>query len=149
MDGGRRGARFIASSSVDPGDGGTWDNASSVVILVAYSDRVIACVPVLPSGVVDPRWGRADRVAVARVEGGEILSWDEYQVDWSERHDEGSGARHHARIARFLLDHKVQVVVAHHVGDGMVRQLTVMRIRLLLGAEGDARTAVLAALSSS
>ncbi len=106
-------------------------------------------MPVLPDGTVDPRWGRADRLAVVDVEGGEVRSWEEHQVDWSIRHDEGSSARHHARVARFLLDHDVQAVVAHHVGDGMVRQLGIMKIALHLDADGDARAAVLAALSAS
>lgn len=108
---------------------------------------VIACVPVSPDGTVDPRWGRADRLAVAEVEDGRILSWEEFQVDWSTRHDEGSSARHHARVARFLLEHHVGAVVAHHVGEGMVRQLATMKVTLHLDAEGDARAAVVAALA--
>ncbi len=110
---------------------------------------MIACVPVLADGTVDPRWGRADRLAVVEVEDGAIRSWEEFQEDWSTRHDEGSSARHHARVARFLLDHHVQAVVAHHVGEGMVRQLGVMKIALHLEAEGDARTAVLHALGEA
>ncbi len=109
---------------------------------------VIACVPVLPDGTVDPRWGRADRLAIAEVEGGRLLSWEEFQVDWSVRHDEGSSARHHARVARFLLEHHVGAVVAHHVGEGMVRQLATMKVALHLDAVGDARDAVRAALAS-
>ena len=109
---------------------------------------MIACVPVLPDGSVDPRWGRADRLAVAEVDDGRIDSWEEFQVDWSVRHDEGSSARHHARVARFLLEHHVGAVVAHHVGEGMVRQLATMKVTLHLDAEGDARAAVLAALAS-
>ena len=102
---------------------------------------MIVCVPVLPDGAVDPRWGRADRLAVAEVLGGRVESWEEFQVDWSIRHDQGSSARHHARVARFLREHGVEAVVAHHVGDGMVRQLEIMKVRLILGAEGDARVA--------
>ncbi|HQU26083.1 MAG TPA: NifB/NifX family molybdenum-iron cluster-binding protein [Acidimicrobiales bacterium] len=109
---------------------------------------MIVCVPVLPDGTVDPRWGRADRLAVADVEDGRVRSWEEHQVDWSVRHDEGSAARHHARVARFLLDHHVHDVVAHHVGEGMVRQLGIMKVVLHLGAEGDARAAVVRALAS-
>jgi predicted Fe-Mo cluster-binding NifX family protein len=113
-----------------------------------YPERVVICVPVLPDGTVDPRWGKADRLAVAEVAQGEIRSWEEFQVDWSTRHDEGSSARHHARVARFLLDHHVEAVVAHHVGDGMVRQLGIMKVALHLGAEGDARSAVLATMAN-
>ena len=109
---------------------------------------MIACVPVQSDGTVDPRWGRADRLAVAEVKDGRLLAWEEFQVDWSVRHDEGSSARHHARVARFLLEHHVGAVVAHHVGEGMVRQLATMKVALHLDAEGDARAAVLAALAS-
>jgi predicted Fe-Mo cluster-binding NifX family protein len=108
-----------------------------------YPEIVVICVPVMPDGTVDPRWGRADRLAVAEVTHGEISSWEEFQVDWSIRHDEGSSARHHARVARFLLEHHVEAVLASHVGDGMVRQLGVMKVALHVGAEGDARSAVL------
>jgi predicted Fe-Mo cluster-binding NifX family protein len=51
-------------------------------------------------------------------------------------------------VARFLLDHHVEAVVAHHVGDGMVRQLGIMKVALHLGAEGDARSAVLATMAN-
>jgi len=52
----------------------------------------------------------------------------------------------HARVARFLIDHHIDVVVAEHMGPGMTRMLTTMGIRVSLGALGDARAAVLAAL---
>ncbi|HUX04984.1 MAG TPA: NifB/NifX family molybdenum-iron cluster-binding protein [Acidimicrobiales bacterium] len=107
---------------------------------------MIACVPVMNDGVVDPRWGRADWIAVAEVRDGAITSWEEFEVSWSRLHDEGSGARHHARIARFLKEHQIEAVVADHVGDGMVKMLGTMKLALYLGASGDARAAVLAAL---
>jgi predicted Fe-Mo cluster-binding NifX family protein len=94
-------------------------------------------------GQVDPRWGRADRIAVADLTDGQILSWREVDVGWSQLHDAGTPARHHARVARFLKSNGVEVVVAHHVGDGMVRMLETMHVPLELGASGDARAAVL------
>ena len=36
----------------------------------------------------------------------------------------------------------MEEVVAHHVGDGMLRMLGAMRIPVHVGATGDARTAV-------
>ena len=109
---------------------------------------MIACAPVTPDGQIDPRWGKADWIAVATVDGGDVTSWDVVEVSWSRLHDEGSSARHHARVARFLLDHQIEAVVADHVGDGMVRMLSTMKIQLLVGAQGDARGAVLAALAA-
>jgi len=107
---------------------------------------MIVCVPVDESGTVDPRWGRAGRVAVATVGGDAIVGWQEVDVGWDSLHDAGGDARHHARVARFLLDHHVDAVVADHMGGGMCRMLDTMRITVHLGAAGDARSAVLAAL---
>lgn len=106
---------------------------------------MIVCVPVAPDGSVDPRWGKADVVAVAELIAGSITSWQEVEVSWSRLHDEGSPAQHHARVARFLKEHAVEVVVAHHVGDGMIRMLKTMGLSLHLDAGGDAREAVLGA----
>ncbi|NNN01625.1 MAG: dinitrogenase iron-molybdenum cofactor [Acidimicrobiaceae bacterium] len=107
---------------------------------------MILCVPVTPEETVDPRWGRADSIAVAEVQGGTIEKWQEFEVSWSRLHDEGSPARHHARVARFLRENHVEAVVANHVGEGMVRMLDTMGVALHLEAEGDARAAVVAAL---
>lgn len=104
------------------------------------------CVPITSDGLVDPRWGRADRIAVANVGDGKIENWEVFEVLWSRLHDEGTPARHHARVARFLRENDVEAVVAHHVGDGMVRMLDTMGVPLYLEATGDARAAVLTAI---
>lgn len=104
---------------------------------------MIVCVPVLPDGSIDPRWGRAQRVAVADVDAGAIRSWEEFDVGWGSAHDSGPEGQHHARIARFLTEHRVQRVVADHVGEGMRQMLASMKIDLRLGAAGPARRSVL------
>src|SRR5665648_1233185 len=76
---------------------------------------------------------------------GQIIDWQELDVGWDSLHDEGTEGAHHARVARFLIDHHVDVVVAEHMGPGMTRMLTTMGIRISLGAFGDARAAVLTA----
>ena len=106
---------------------------------------MIVCVPVTSEDQVDHRWGRAQRIAVANVVDGAIESWQESEVSWDRLHDEGTPAQHHARVARFLRQNQVERVVAHHVGDGMVRMLGTMKVSLILEATGDARNAVLAA----
>ncbi len=103
---------------------------------------MIVCVPVTPDGQVDPRWGRAPRVAIARVAGGGIVAWAEHDVAWDALHDVGTEGGHHARVARFLTDHGVEVVVAGHMGPPMVQMLGKMRIVAKLGVSGDARGAV-------
>jgi predicted Fe-Mo cluster-binding NifX family protein len=103
-------------------------------------------VAMAPDGTAGQGWGRADRVAIARVEGERIQSWDEYDVGWDALHDEGSEGGHHARIARFLGDHAVQLVLAGHMGSPMVQMLGRMGIRVRLGDAGDPRAAVIAAV---
>jgi predicted Fe-Mo cluster-binding NifX family protein len=106
---------------------------------------MIVCAPVMGDGMVDPRWGRADRVAVADLVDGKIVSWQEIEVSWSRLHDEGTPGSHHARVVTFLREHHVEAVVASHIGDGMVRLMAAMGMPVYLGATGDARAAVLAA----
>jgi predicted Fe-Mo cluster-binding NifX family protein len=103
---------------------------------------MIVCIPVAGDGSVDPRWGRAQRVAVAKVNGGAIESWEEFDVGWGTLHDAGPEGQHHARIARFLQEHGVQTVVAGHMGPGMTDMLAKMNIAVRLGAAGLAREAV-------
>jgi len=103
---------------------------------------MIVCVPVTTEGLIDPRWGRADWVAVSEVVGGEIVKWEQIEVSWSRLHDEGTPGSHHARVVTFLREHQVELVVANHIGDGMVRMLDTMGLPVRLGAAGDARAAV-------
>ena len=106
-----------------------------------FADMIV-CAPVTKEGMIDPRWGRADWVAVADVVAGEIVSWQEVEVSWSRLHDEGAPGSHHARVVTFLREHQVEVVVANHIGPGMVRMLDSMGLPVHLGAAGDARAAV-------
>jgi len=99
------------------------------------------CVPITTEGQVDPRWGRADRVAVANVVDGQIAGWQEFTVAWGTLHDEGTEGAHHARVARFLRDNQIQAIAVHHVGPGMQRMLGSMAIRVVDDLGGDARSA--------
>ena len=109
---------------------------------------MIVCIPVTSDGQTGGGWGRAHRVALATEMAGQIADWHEIDVGWDTAHDEGTEGAHHARIARFLIDHHVDAVVAGHMGPPMARMLDTMGIRTSLGADGDARAAVLAALSA-
>ena len=100
-----------------------------------------------PDGTVGGGLGRAARVAVATVSEGQIGAWDEVDVGWNRLHDEGTEGSHHARIATFLKERGVEVLVAEHVGLGMQRMLGTMGIRLADGARGEARQAVLDAVA--
>ena len=76
---------------------------------------------------------------------GRSTAWEEHDVAWDALHDVGTEGGHHARVARFLKEHGVEVVVAGHMGPPMEQMLGSMRIVARLGAGGDARQAVLAA----
>ncbi|MEZ5095927.1 MAG: NifB/NifX family molybdenum-iron cluster-binding protein [Nocardioides sp.] len=108
---------------------------------------MIVCVAVDDQGYVGHGWGRADQVAIAEVQGGEVCSWTEYDVGWGDLHGTGPEGQHHARIVRFLREHDVESVVVGHMGQGMQHTLGKMGLRVVLGASGDARAACVAALA--
>ena len=102
---------------------------------------MVICVPVTTEGLIDLRWGRANRVAIADVTDGTIVAWHDYDVRWDALHDAGTEGSHHARVARFLQEHHVLGVVANHMGEPMAHMLERMGVRVWLGAVGDAREA--------
>lgn len=110
-----------------------------------WGSKMVVCVPVTSDGLVDPRWGRADRVAIADLDDTGIVGWREFEVGWNALHDEGSEGSHHARVARFLREHRVEAVVAGHMGPPMAHMLGLMGVKVLMGAEGHAGEAVIEA----
>jgi predicted Fe-Mo cluster-binding NifX family protein len=103
----------------------------------------MVCIPVTTDGEVDPRWGKAARVALAQVtEHGEVRSWQEIEVGWDRSHDVRGEGGHHADVARFLQGQAVDTVVANHMGEPMRHMLETMGVRVRLGALGSARHAV-------
>ena len=106
---------------------------------------MIVCVTV-ESGEVGGGWGKARAVALATVSDGAIADWREIDVRWDVAHDEGTEGSHHARIVRFLRENDVEVVVAGHMGPPMQHTLAKLGVRVVVGASGDARAAVLAAV---
>jgi predicted Fe-Mo cluster-binding NifX family protein len=105
--------------------------------------RMVVCIPVTEEGLIDPRWGRADRVAITEVTGDGIRTWQEHEVGWNALHDAGTEGSHHARVARFVKEHHVDAVLANHMGPPMVHMLERMGVKVLLGAKGNAREAAI------
>ena len=105
---------------------------------------MVICLAVADDGCIDPRWGRAQRVAIATAENGAITRWEEFDVAWNMLHDTGPEGAHPARVARFLREHHVDTVLANHMGEGMARMLQKMGVTVRLGLAGDARRAVTA-----
>lgn len=99
-------------------------------------------IPVTPEGLVERRWGKAPRVAVANVTDGAITDWQEYAVGWDIAHDEGPEGAHHARIVRFLREHAVSHVVVDHMGAPMQHTLGKLGIAILPARSVSAREAV-------
>ena len=106
---------------------------------------MIVATPVTEAGLSAAAWGKAHWIGVADVEDGQVRAWQIHEVGWDVSHDEGTHGSHHARIARFLLDEQVGAVVAGHMGPPMVRMLTTMKLRVLLGAQGPLDEALLRA----
>jgi predicted Fe-Mo cluster-binding NifX family protein len=103
---------------------------------------MIVCIPITQEGLIDPRWGRADRVAIAEVTPKGIEVWQEFDVGWGDLHDSGTEGSHHARVVRFLREHHVEAVVAGHMGPDMKHTLEKLGITTHLGGMGDARELV-------
>ncbi len=106
---------------------------------------MICCVPVQLDGSIDPRWGRARTIAIARTEGGAIAAWTELEVQWDRLKDTAGEGAHHARVARLLRENGVDTVLAHHMGYDMLHMLQKMGMTVVLGAAGQARRVVEAA----
>ena len=71
---------------------------------------MLICVPIQSDGQVDPRWGRAARVAIVETSEVALTAWHEFDVGRNELHDRGTEGGHHARVARFLKAHGVEMV---------------------------------------
>jgi predicted Fe-Mo cluster-binding NifX family protein len=101
---------------------------------------VIFCISVDENEHAGGGWGRAQTVALARIEtGGQIEDWQLVPVGWGELHGSGTEGSHHARIVRFLKEHQVGCVITGHMGPGMVRVMEAMNIPVFVGAAGPAR----------
>ncbi len=103
---------------------------------------MVIAMPVTSDGQVGGGWGRAHQVAVWQTDiSGEIVSQEEFLVNWDTLHDQDGEGKHHARIAQFLMDHHVERVVTGHMGPGMVHMLERMKIGVVQDVTGPAREA--------
>lgn len=103
---------------------------------------MIVAIPWQPNGMMDPRWGKAHWVVIATVTDDQVTEWQEYEVKWDEWHDKAEEGQHHARVARFLQEHRVDTVMASHMGGGMQHMLERMKIHVTVGVMGNAREVV-------
>ena len=82
-------------------------------------------------GSVSGGLGRAPRVAVCEASAAGVLSWEETPVGWDATHDTVAHGMQHGTILRFLLDGKVEAVLAGHAGAPMQEQLKKLGIVFL------------------
>ncbi len=99
-------------------------------------------IPVTNEGLVDLKWGKARTVAIAEVEGEDILSWTEHEVKWDEHHDAVTEGAHHAAIVSFLKEQDVEAVILNRCGAPMLNTMTKMGLVIATDAEGDAKDIV-------
>jgi len=114
-------------------------------VTVLTDTQVRLCAPLTDEGTINQRWCKTQRVAVADVRCGEITDWREFDVGWERLHDEGEHADHHARMADFLRDHGVNIIVVDHIGTCLRATLTRMDIAVHPGASGQADRAMVSA----
>jgi predicted Fe-Mo cluster-binding NifX family protein len=82
-------------------------------------------------GSVSGGLGRAPRVAVCEASADRVYSWEETSVGWDATHDTVPDGTQHGTILRFLLDGRVEAVLAAHAGAPMQEQLKKLGIVFL------------------
>lgn len=103
------------------------------------------CAPLAEDGTINGRWCQSNRVAVADVREARITAWQEFDVGWERLHDEGPHEAHHDRMAAFLRDRGVNVIVVDHIGTCLRATLLKLDIAVHPGARGPADSAMVTA----
>ena len=103
-------------------------------------------VPIADDGQIDPRFGKAVRMAVGTVaDDGQLTDWQINEVGWDVLHDQGEHGQHHARIVRFLKENQIDRVVFAHIGQPMMHTIDKMGLQLVEAPIMDAKDAILQA----
>lgn len=103
----------------------------NVSLTMDKENGVVVALPVTPEGGLEPRFGRAPRMAIATIVGDRIADWQVHEVGWDVLHDEGTHGSHHARIVRFMREHAVGRVVFSHMGPPMINTLSKLGLLLI------------------
>ncbi len=109
---------------------------------------MIIAVPVTADGLVDPRWGKAQTIAIAKITTDpdvQIELWEEHPVGWNVLHDQGAHGTHHARIVKFLKEHNVNAVVINHCGASIMNTMQKMGLVIAVEAVGPAKEVLIQA----
>ena len=94
---------------------------------------MVICLTLTGDEAVGGGFGRAQHVALARAKDDGGFDVERVDVRWDLQHEGQAEGLHHAQIARFLRERGVEVVVTGHMGDGMLRMLDSMKVRVYQG----------------
>jgi len=122
--------------------------------------KVKVAVAVLPNGMVNAHFGRANKLALATVENGQISKWEEVEVPFAESHGDHDhhhdhdhhdhehhhAPDHHEGIKNFLVEQGVDMVLLDHAGPGMQKVMNETDIKIVVGAKGNAKEVVQAVI---
>jgi predicted Fe-Mo cluster-binding NifX family protein len=97
---------------------------------------MVICATLVGPNQVGGGLGRTDRVAIARMRNGSETQVEEHEVRWARLYDQRSATEHHDDIARFLKDHKVEMVVTGHAARDLEQILDDMSIELKTDQSG-------------
>ncbi len=107
----------------------------------------IICIPLNADGTIHDRLGKANTVAICKLEDGQVSDWTEHVVEWDTTYGVDVMGVHHPRIMRFMQDQKVDAVVADNVCDVIQRSLPNVGVTVHPGFTGDARSVVASAMA--
>lgn len=120
-------------------------------------------VAVLPNGMINSHFGRAEKIALATIENKQIVDWQELEVPFADTHEDHGhhqhdhhdhdhdhhqhnhhhhGPGHVKGIKAFLVDQHVDLVLLDHAGPGMRTIQNEIEIKVVVGAKGNAKEAV-------
>lgn len=95
------------------------------------AQTVVVAVPVTEDDGIERRFGKAPRMAVAKVCADGLADWNVIDVNWDVLHDQSEHGEHHARIVKFMRDNEVERVLFSHMGAPMLNTLNKLGLALI------------------
>ncbi|MGC8571671.1 MAG: NifB/NifX family molybdenum-iron cluster-binding protein [Candidatus Micrarchaeia archaeon] len=78
--------------------------------------------------------GRAPRVAIIYTKDGKVEKIEEIDVRWDKTHENEQEGLHHASVAKFIKEHKVNEIIASGSGPDMRRMLERLGLTIKIGS---------------
>ncbi|MGC8647831.1 MAG: NifB/NifX family molybdenum-iron cluster-binding protein [Candidatus Micrarchaeia archaeon] len=77
--------------------------------------------------------GRAPRVAIIHEKDGKVEKIEEIDVGWDKAHETEQEGLHHATVAKFIMQHKVNEIIASGAGPDMRKMLERLGMKIRIG----------------